>query len=323
MSLADRTPPTVEEFRAFPQRFNNWGRWGEDDVFGTLNHISPEVRQSAGALVREGRTVSLAVPIAKQPSRRNPNPAQHHMQITGRGCTDYIGLSYHGRQNTHLDALCHVFTGDQTTYNGRPVSDITTAGARSNSVDHWRDGIVTRAVLYDIPRLRGVEYVTLDQPVHGWELEDAAAAQGVEPRSGDAVLIRCGKEPFFAAHPDIYFEPPLGIFLGDGTPTHIPGTHASSIEFLYEHDAALMGWDHLDAREQGYPPLNPHADPPLSAPLHEVAIPYMGMPLIDNMNLEAAASMCVELGRWEFMLTVAPLIIEGGTGSPVNPLAIF
>jgi hypothetical protein len=178
-------------------------------------------------------------------------------------------------------------------------------------------------VLYDVPRLRGAPYVTVDEPVQGWELLDAAMAQGVEPRPGDAVLLRMGKEPFFADHPDIYFEPPLGIHRGDGTPTGLPGAHGSVLEFLHGYDAALMGWDFLDARDQGYPSLNPNARPPLSAPLHEIAIPYMGMPLIDNMNLEAVARTCEELGRWEFMLVVAPLIVVGGTGSPVNPLAIF
>ena len=323
MGLESRTPPTVEEYLQFRERFSNWGRWGPDDRFGTLNHITEERRQAAGRLVQAGRTVSLADPLATHPGRRNHNPAQHHMSITGRGCTDYIGVAYHGRQTTHLDALCHVFTGDGRTYNGRPISDITTAGAKSNSVEHWRDGIVTRGVLYDVPRLRSAPYATVEEPVHGWELLDAAAAQGVEPRPGDAVLLRMGKEPFFADHPDIYFEPPLGIFRGDGTPARLPGAHGSVLEFLHAHDTALMGWDFLDARDQGYPPLNPNASPPLSAPLHEIAIPYMGMPLIDNMNLEALARACEELGRWEFMLVVAPLIVIGGTGSPVNPLAIF
>jgi kynurenine formamidase len=322
MGLADRRPPSVEEFLEYPKRFSNWGRWGRDDEFGTLNHITPHVRQAAAALVREGRTVSLADPIAVHPGRRNPAPAQHFMKITTRGCTDYLGFEYHGRATTHLDALFHVFSGDQQSYNGRPASEIGTGGAPWNSVDRWRAGIVTRGVLYDIPRLRGADFVTVEEPVQGWELLDAAERQGIEPRAGDAVLIRCGRGPFFEAHPNITLEPGLGI-TEDGKPARIPGSAASVLEFLYEYDAGLMGWDQLDARDQGYPPLNMAAQPPLSAPIHEIAVPHMGMPLIDNVQLEDVARTCAELGRWEFLLVVAPLIVIGGTGSPVNPIAMF
>ena len=78
MSLADRTPPTPDDYRAYKQRFNNWGRWGPDDNLGTLNHITPERRKAAAALVREGITVSCANPLATAAVRtpnRNPQPA--------------------------------------------------------------------------------------------------------------------------------------------------------------------------------------------------------------------------------------------------------
>jgi kynurenine formamidase len=198
-------------------------------------------------------------------------------------------------------------------YNGRPISDVTAFGARSNSVEHWRDGIVTRGVLYDIPRLRGTDHVTLDTPVHGWDLEDAAKAQGVEPRAGDATLVRSGAGPFFEANPEFQME----------LPPNYPGLHASALEYLYEHDASLLGWDLLDAANQGYPSPVRFAGRPMSVPIHEVAIPYMGMPLLDNCNLEQIAEVCAALGRWEFQLVVAPLIVVGGTGSPVNPIAVF
>ena len=307
MSLADRTPPTPEEYRAYKRRFNNWGRWGADDNLGTLNHITPERRAAAAGLVRDGTTVSLANPLATADvlsGARNANPAQHRMMIGDSGCSDFIGVSYHGFANTHIDALCHIYADDAKLYGGRPASDITPGGARCNSVDAWREGIVTRGVLYDVPRFRGIEYVTDDAPVHGWELQDIAAAEGTTPQPGDAVLVRMGLAAFWAANPG--FEPPWLA----------PGLHASALEFLYEHDAALLGWDLMEA-----PGQDAYGAP--SLPIHSIAIPYMGLPLLDNANFDALGDACARAGRYEFMLTIAPLVVLGGTGSPVNPIAVL
>lgn len=307
MSLANRTPPTVEEYNAYRERFSNWGRWGADDQFGTLNHITPEVRQAASALVREGLTVSCARPLATaavQSGPRNTLPADHKMNVGDGGCSDYIGVSYHGFINTHIDALCHIYSGDKQLYNERPASDVTQEGAKNNSVDHWRQGIVTRGVLYDVPRHRNVEHVTMDAPVHSWELQDIAAAERVTPQAGDAVLVRMGATAFWAANPQ--FDQPWAA----------PGLHASALEFLYETSAALLGWDLMEAGGQGE-----YGAP--SLPIHSVAIPHMGLPLLDNAIFDELADACAELGRWEFMLTIAPLYVIGGTGSPVNPIAMF
>ncbi len=307
MSLADRTPPTVEEYRAYRERFSNWGRWGDDDQLGTLNFITEETRRAAAALVREGRSISLANPLATAqviPGHRNPTPADHRMNVGAMGSGDYIGVSYHGFVNTHIDALCHIFTEDGRLYNNRPASGVSEAGAAANSVDAWRDGIVTRGVLYDVARHRGVEYVPLDEPVHGWELQDIAAAEGVQPKPGDAVLVRCGASAFWSANPA--FEPAWKA----------PGLHASVLEFLYEHDAALLGWDLMEA-----PGQDDYRAPAL--PIHSIAIPYLGMPLLDNANFDEIAVACADLRRWEFQLVIAPLVVIGGTGSPVNPIAVI
>ena len=321
MGVADRTPPTAEEYLAYKERFSNWGRWGEDDRFGTLNHITDERRAAAAGLVREGHTVSLAHPLQKEPSRRNPVPAQHYMMFNYRGSRDYIGVAFHGRVNTHIDAFCHIFTSDGRMYNGHPASAVTSSGAQHGSIDDWRGGIITRGVLYDIPRLKGVDYLDAESPVQAWDLADAAEAQGVEPQAGDAVLVRCGREPYFEAHPNVYLDGAPASYYEDGELVGTPGVHPSALEFLHEHDAALLGWDFLDAGGLGYPP--PFEGDPRSVPVHEIAIPYMGLPLLDNVALEELAAACAERGRWEFMLVIAPLVVEGGTGSPVNPLAVF
>lgn len=308
MSLADRTPPTPQEYKAFKEHLSNWGRWGDDDQLGTLNHITDEARRRAATLVREGRTVSLSRPFATaaaDSSRFNAVPAEHRMTLHGRvASTDYIGVSYHGYVNTHIDALCHVYGAGDVMYNGRPISDVTEAGALSNSVDHWRQGIVTRGVLYDVARHRGVPHVTVKEPVHGWELQDVAQAQGIEPRAGDAILVRSGRAAFEKANPD------------EGNPLALPGNHASIIEFLHSTDAALLGWDLMET-----PGQEDYGTP--IGPVHCFAIPYMGLPLLDNANLEGLSETCAELGRWEFLLVIAPLVVLGGTGSPVNPIAVF
>jgi kynurenine formamidase len=315
MALKDRTPPTAEEYLEYPSRFSNWGRWGDDDELGTLNHITDAVRRESAALVREGRAVSLSRPLDTFASSANPYPAHHFVAMEGSGgMLDYFGMFIHGVTQTHIDALSHLGAhqhGRDVYWNGKPFGPLRMPSGRRGTIEHWSDGIVTRGVLYDIPRLRGTGWVEVGRPVHGWELVDAAAASGIEPRAGDAVVIRSGHGAYYAAHPS---ERP-----GFGSPS---GVHASCVEFLYETDASMLVWDWQDAPsdQQGVP--NPL---PIDHPLHvhNVVLPYMGMPIVDNADLERLAATCAELGRWEFQLLVAPLVIEGATGSPVNPLALM
>ena len=319
MSLAERRPPTPEEYAAYPKRFSNWGRWGPDDELGTLNHITPEVRQRAASLVTAGRSISLGRVVDTHQGPLNPYPAQYLRTMRGSGgVAEFIGMYFHGQSQSHIDAFSHAATVDgKHFFNGTEVRKLDSSRGPRGSVHHWRDGIVTRGVLYDVPRHRGETHVAPGRPVHGWELADVAQAQGVEPRPGDAVLIRCGRDRYLADHPD-GFAPE-----DDGFGALIPaGVHVSVIEYLYKTDAAMLCWDMLDA---------PTADQGIGNPtrfvtpvhLHQILIPYMGMPLVDNVDLEALAEACTAIGRWEMLLVVAPLIIEGGTGSPVNPIAML
>ncbi len=310
MTQDPRTPTSAADYAAYKQRFSNWGRWGDDDQRGTLNHITPEVRRHAIATVTEGRTVSLANPLATEQvasGPRNPRPADHRMMVGPTASGDYVGVAYHGFINTHIDSLCHIFTGEQgRLYNGFDASLVTNEGALANSVDRFSAGIVTRGVLYDIPKLRRQDHVTLDRPVEAWDLEDWASDRGIDARDGDAVLIRSGAEPFFANNPDHEFV---------GIPPSTPGVAVSVLEYLHGHNASLLGWDLQEAAGQEYLPAR--------IPLHEVAIPHMGLPLLDNANFEQLSDECERQGRYTFMLTIAPLVVLGGTGSPVNPIAIF
>ena len=313
--MTNDTIPSPEELAALTERLSNWGRWGDDDVLGTLNHITPEVRTAAASLVRDGRTVSLALPIDAAGRAAFPSGLQQRLEVGDENSMEEITLNFHGMSMTHVDSMSHVFTERAgQLYNGRPASDVTPEGTASGDVYAYAGGVFTRGVLYDVPRFRGVPHVTLDAPVHGSELREIAASQGIRPRAGDAVIVRCGAAAFYAANPGTGFE-----HFG-----RMPGLHASALPFLHETDAAILVWDLLDAGEQRDTPISLQEASIMSiAPIHGIAIPYMGLPLLDNADLEALSATCAELQRWDFLLVVAPLPIRRGTGSPVNPIAVF
>ncbi|MDW5593039.1 cyclase family protein [Conexibacter stalactiti] len=313
MGLANRTSPSAADYAQYPERFNNWGRWGEADELGTLNHITGDVRRNAAALVQEGRAVSMARPIQTQPGPANPWPAHHLVGMPhARGAGDYLAMFLHSFVDTHIDGLSHIAGPNGLAWNGKRLGENGMPIEHSGTVDFWRDGIVTRGVLYDVPRFRGTDFVASGEPVHGWELQDVADAQGVVPQSGDAVIIRSGHDPYWAAT-----GRPPGF-------ESVAGVHVSALEFLHDTEASVLVWDFQDApsHDQGLP--NPHgSEIPIALHVHAIALPHMGLPLVDNANLEDIAVACAELGRWAFQVVVAPLIIPGATGSPVNPLAIL
>ena len=308
--MTGRNIPTSDEVMSYLTERRNWGRWGDDDQVGAVNLITPEKRIRAAALVRSGRAVSLSRYLPKDAAPNNPTPAQHWMRTNDRGygggsAVDFYGVAYHGTATTHLDALCHVWTSGGL-YNGRdPKEVIGFDGAKFGSVDNWPTGIVTRGVLLDIPKFRGEPYVTQDKPVHGWELEDVAKAQGVTLEPGDAMCVYSGREAYNKDNPDVPW--------GTANAAQRPGLHASCLPFVRDNDVSMISWDMMDLHPSGYD---------LAWSVHGV-IPSYGVALQDNALLEPLAAACAEEGRYEFMLMVLPLRVLGGTGSPVNPVALF
>ena len=276
----------------------NWGRWGADDQMGAVNLITPEKRIAAARLVRSGRAVSLSRPF---------QPDQHFIRINDRGAgrsvVDYYGFMYHGVVVTHVDALCHVW--DQNgMWNGRdPAKEIDTNGARFADITSFGSGLITRGVLIDVPRYRKASHVGLDRPVEGAELEAIAKAQGVAVEPGDALLVYSGREAFVKEGGGPYGS------VGDAR----PGLHSSCARFIRDRDVSILGWDMLDARpdKEGQP-----------WPVHGVLYSY-GVALLDNALLEPLAQACAEERRYEFMFMALPLKVTRGTGSPVNPIALF
>jgi hypothetical protein len=306
---------TLEQLRHLLRRRNNWGRWGTDDAKGAINLIDEAKRRQAAECVRSGRIVSLSLPLPVTPSSQNPHPAQHFMSRVERGeggaALDFLGVRAHGLQTTHIDALCHVWDVDGMWNGRRPDDEIGFSGARFGGIEAWADGIVTRGVLFDVPRFRGVPYVTVDEPVHGSELEAIAVGQGVDVGPGDALVVFSGRENYERA------EGPWGGVPIDGNPTGLiherPGLHASCLKYIRDTDASVLVWDMMDLTPNGFGlPWAVHA-----------AIWAFGVALVDNASLKPLAEACHDEGRCEFLLSLAPLHLIGGTGSPVNPVAVL
>jgi kynurenine formamidase len=296
---------TAEAVQALHQELSNWGRWGPDDQLGALNLITPEVTATAVATVRSGTTVSCARPLPTNPSPENPNPVAHHMIGTateGWGA-DYFAIASHGYATSHLDALCHIFY-EGKIYNGYPCETVTAHGATKLGIHHLKSGIVSRGVLIDVPAQRGVDALAPSEPIFPEDLEAAEAASGVTVRSGDILLVRTGRWRWQEEHGA--WNPHDGL----------AGLDASCLEWLRARDVALLGSD-------GVSDVMPSGVEGIGLPVHEVALVAMGLHLLDNLDLEELSRACISEGRWEFLLTVAPLILYRGTASPVNPIAVF
>lgn len=296
---------SAEQVLAFHQSLSNWGRFGADDQLGTLNLITPEKRAAAARLVRSGRTVSAARPLPTQSSPENPFPVAHHMIATaGEGWGgDYFAIASHGFATSHIDALCHIFH-EGKLYNGYPIEKVTAHGALALGIHELRDGIVSRGVLLDIPRFRGVPYLENSEPIFVDDLEGAERQAGITVESGDVLLVRTGRWALRAAR---------GPW---DTSSAAAGLDASCLPWLHERGVAALASD-------GVSDVVPSRIAGISLPIHTVAIVVLGLHLIDNLELEPLAEACSEENRWEFLLTIAPLILERGTASPVNPIALF
>ena len=306
---AQQAAPFVSQaqFDEWVGTLSNWGRWGPDDEIGTLNLITPEKRKEASSLVQNGVTVSLARNTDNIESVDNPCPVEWEMiNATRNGASDRIAFRcIHGLGTTHIDGFGHRFF-DGKMWNGVEMAQTVTMeeGAKVNSVLTMKDGIVTRGVLYDIPRLKGVDSLEPGYRVTVDDLEAWEEMTGVSVGPGDAMLFRWGRWARREA------EGPFDTW------EESAGLDNTVIPWLKERDISILGWE-----TPGYTP-RPEGDLPTLS-LHDFALTMLGIHLIDRSDLGALADMAAAQGRWEFMLTIAPLPIPNGTGSPVNPIAIF
>jgi kynurenine formamidase len=305
---------------AMIRRVSNWGRFGADDELGTLNHVTPAIRARAAQSVVTGDAFSLAIPFDRSgpqpPGRSRLNP-EHVMLQTGTdvaagvqdGCDhgfgyadDQVTLATHAA--THWDALSHAFY-DYAMYNDRPCTLVDARGAQANSIDRMRDRIVLRGVLVDVARALDTPWLPLGHEVTVHDLERALERQRVELRPGDALLIRTGN---------------LGRARAAGgwdrfTFDDEPGLGIDALPWLHEQRIAAVGTDNWAFEVLP----NPSS---IFLPVHAAGIVHMGLLLGELFELDALAAACAGDGRYDFLLSAAPLPLVGAVGGPVNPIAI-
>lgn len=298
---------------------SNWNRWGPNDQLGTINTITPEKVLQASKLVRAGRSISLAIPLSgsgpmdsrSRLARFNPIRS---MLLTGTDLGVYPPeFSYADdivtmplQCATHWDALAHVFHRG-VMYNGHPASLVSSAGAQVNGIEHLSGRLVSRGILLDIPRFRGVDRVEPEEPIFSDELEAIALSHGIEVGAGDVLLVRTGSMAKYLQRGDW-----TGYVLENS-----PGLSHTTVRWLRGRDVAAVA---SDTRAVEVLPSDLIGTP---VAFHILAIVHMGLLLGEMFNLEELAEACAELQRWEFLLVAQPLPFANAVGGPVNPSAIL
>jgi kynurenine formamidase len=305
-------PPEAEALGWFDQ-LSNWGRWGPDDEAGTLNLIDAAAVRRGVACAVDGCAVSLALDVVNtlQPGDLVHGAPHRFMVRTGRdrgsrldAAAEFLGMVFHGPNITHLDALCHT-SWDGKLYNGRSPAEINVeSGAQALDVTAASKGIVTRGVLFDVAHDRGVEWLPHGTAVEPEELEAFEERHGVRVGPGDAVLLRTGHGRYRRVHGAV----PMSQEMAGWSPSVLP--------WFKSRDVALAGSD-------GWNEATPNGYADLVLPVHAVGQVALGLWLLDNCDLERLSSECEASGRYEFLFSIAPLRVRGGTGSPVNPLAVL
>ncbi len=310
----------INTVRELARKFRNWGKWGAADELGTLNYITPEKIVAAARLVRQGKVLSLAIPFDSNGpqsglyGRSNP---QHFMLQDGgdiasgaqdflpalRYCDDAVTMPL--QCATQWDALSHIYF-DGKMYNDRGPELVTSTGAQANAIDRMKDKIVSRGVLLDVPRFKGVPWLQPGEAIVPADLDGAAAQQGAQVGRGDIVLIRTGQLAQVKA------EGSWGQYAGGPA----PGLSLSCAEWLAIHEVAGYATDTWGTE------VIPNETLDVFQPLHCVAIVNMGMLVGEIFNLEELAVDCAADGVYEFLFVAPPLPITGAVGSPINPQAI-
>jgi kynurenine formamidase len=310
-SAADGPRLTEQQFCALFKHLRDGLPWGAGDRRGALNFLTPATVLTAMAEVRQGRCVSLASPIRDEAAADNPDPAVHQMTGTAADAkpeglsfaTDRFSMNVHGNADSHIDALCHVMF-DGSLYNGVPASSVTGKGAAELSIGLAADGIVGRGVLLDVPAVRGTEWLEPGDHVTEADVLAAEQAQGVRIGRGDLLFIRVG-----------HGQRRRQQGAWDAASARA-GLHPSVMPLLADRQIAVLG---SDSNNDTAPSMAEGVD----FPVHVLAINALGLHLLDYLQFESVLPVCVRSARWTFLCVIAPLRLQQGTGSPVNPIAIL
>lgn len=285
-SVAASTPTlTKADIDRWMTELSNWGRWGQDDQRGTLNLITADRSRRAAALVKDGVAVSLSHTYIEQKAEDATSPFGH--EVTGVGGTgpfvgDRFTIAYHGYAHSHMDSLCHM-SHDGRMYNGFLKSEITTEGCPKLAITNFKNGIVTRGILMDIARLKGVNYLEPGTQIHVADLEAWEKQSGIKVGAGDIVFVRAGR---WARRAEV------GAW---ATGRQAAGLHASVVPWLKARDVAMLGSDYTND-------VLPSGVDGVSQPVHQLTLVALGMPLFDNLDLEAVAQEAAKRKRWELAI---------------------
>ena len=307
-----RPDSTPADFVKLQKELSNWGRWGAEDQTGAVNLITPAKRRAAMRLAREGASYSMARNAETKEAVDNALPIVRKTIRTGASVShtgiastsDSFFIAYHGLAHTHMDTLSH-FAVDGKLYNGFPVDTVTEEGAAKNSIISYKNGIITRGVLYDMARHKGVEWLEPGDAIFPEDLDAWEKKAGVKVQSGDVMIVRTGRW----ARRDAKGPWPTAK---EG----LAGLHMSCARWMHARDVAILGGD--DAQD-----VQPSRVEGVSQPIHALCIVAMGMPIFDNLELELVGAEAAKRKRWDFLVTASPAAVPGATGSVLNPIATF
>ena len=297
------------------KELNNWGRWGDDDEIGTLNFVTPEKRVQAAQLVKTGKNFDLGMPFDKDGPflpggfRINPVHMMTFLPSDTAGSPDGMisadDIVLMGLQAaTQWDSLAHVGY-DGLFYNNVPAGAVNNfAGASRNSFAKAVGHLISRGVLLDIARLKGVDRLEDSYEITSADLSAAEERQGVRVESGDILLVRTGSYQWF-------LEGDKAHFMGDE-----PGPGLDSCRWLYEREVAAIALDNW-ACEVWPSPIRGG-----SIPFHQVTIRDMGLTLGEMFNFEELAADCEQDGVSECLFCAPGLKVTGSVGSPITPMAL-
>lgn len=300
---------------------SNWGRWGPKDQIGTLNHVTAGMITAAARLVKKGSVFGMGIPLDQSGPQTGLfggrwNPI-HTMLATGtdaiagrfdettriRYADDAINMPVQAA--THWDSLGHVFYEDKT-YNGYDAKLVDSGGVNVLGIEHARDKMVGRGVLLDVARHRGVDWLPDGEKITNDELDTVAEAQGVSIGTGDFVIIRTGQMERCLS------EGEWGGYAGGDA----PGVAFENCYWCQHKEIAAIASDTWGVE------VRPNETEDVNQPWHWVVIPAMGLTMGEMFYVKELAADCATDGVYAFLFAGPPLVITGGTGSMINPVAI-
>ena len=323
-----------ERFKAIAGRVNNWGRWGPDDQLGTLNFVTDDARRRAASCVQTGRTFALGLALSEAegiqkgivPGRFNPVRTMSYVNVPLSEDPDWICANEDVivmplQCATHWDGLAHVSYAGKL-YNGNAASSVTSAGASRLGI-HLVESLVSRGVLLDVARAKGVDVLDGGYPITPEDLDAAAELARIAMEPGDVVLVRTGQMKHLGLK---------GRFPAGGATVPLPnmlrlndvitymgfssGLSMATAEWFHARDVAAVATDTMALE------VIPCEDEAVYLPVHLLHLVEMGMTQGQNWVLDELAQDCAADGRYSFLLDATPLPITNGLGSPLNPVAV-